>query len=68
MSVTDMRVIILLLFLTILQRSSSSDDNDSNDHDDNDSDSKQLGDVRDKIFDMDFVTLSELRHTDRQGE
>ena len=44
--------VTLLLFLTILQRSNSSDD-------------KQISDVRDKIFDLDFVTLSDLRHTDR---
>ena len=62
MSVSEMRLVILLLLLTILQKCSSSDnDNDSDDD-------KQLGDVRDKMFDMDFVTLSELRHTDRQGE
>ena len=59
-SVSEMRLVILLLLLTILQRSSSSDDDN-----DNESDEKQLGDTRDKMFDMDFVTLSELRHTDR---
>lgn len=44
---------LLLIFLTFLQRSNSSDDK------------QQIGDVRETIFDMDFVTLSGLRHSDR---
>ena len=56
-SVSEMRLVILLLLLTILQKSSSSDDENDNE-----------SDVRDKMFNMDFVTLSELRHTDRHGE